>query len=153
MSDDSLISPYRSKWNGPGFWSPGLEKQGGTVILVRENSYFEIKKWQRHSSGRIVSVLASLGELNFNLVNIYAPTNLTEGDAFMRIYWSFSSQMLWKLLLVILIALKTSWINTAGFFLKQNIWLIFTRTSNWLTSGENCMAVKMNVPGLTQINL
>ena len=71
-----------------------MGKQGGTVILVRENSDFEIKKWQRHSSGCILSILASLGELNFNLVNIYDPTNLTEGDAFMRIYRSFSSQML-----------------------------------------------------------
>ena len=54
-----------------GFWSPALGKQGGTIILVRENSDFEIKKWQQDSSGRIVSILASLGELNFDLVNIY----------------------------------------------------------------------------------
>ena len=82
LVNDSLISAFRSKWNGPSFWSPALGKQGGTVILVRENSDFEIKKWQRDSSGRIVSILASLGELNFNLVNIYAPTNLTERKCF-----------------------------------------------------------------------
>lgn len=28
MSDDSLISAYRSKWNDPGFLSPALGKQG-----------------------------------------------------------------------------------------------------------------------------
>ena len=39
-------------------------------------------KWQRDSSGRIVSILASLGELNFNLVSIYAPTNLTQRKCF-----------------------------------------------------------------------
>lgn len=66
-----------------------MGKQGGTVILVRENSDFEIKKWQQDSSGRIVSILASLGELNFDLVNIYAPTNMTGRDAFMRIYRIF----------------------------------------------------------------
>ncbi|CAH3027963.1 unnamed protein product [Porites evermanni] len=78
LVSDSLISAFHSKWKGPSFWSPALGKQGGTVILVRENSCFEIKKWQRDSSGRIVSILASLGELNFNLVIIYAPTNLIE---------------------------------------------------------------------------
>ena len=79
---DSLISTFRSKWKGSSFWSPALGKQGGTVILVPENSDFEIKKWQRDSSGRIVSILASLGDLNFNIVNIYAPTNLTERKCF-----------------------------------------------------------------------
>ena len=79
--NDSLISAFRSKWNGPSFWSPTLGKQGGTVILVRENSDFEINKWQR-SSGCIVSILASLGELNFNLVSIYAPTNSTGRKCF-----------------------------------------------------------------------
>ena len=79
--NDSLISAFRSKWTSPSFWSPALGKQGGTVILVRENSDFEINKWQR-SSGCIVSILASLGELNFNLVSIYAPTNSTGRKCF-----------------------------------------------------------------------
>ena len=79
---DSLISTFRSKWKGSSFSSPALGKQGGTAILVRENSDFEIKKWQRDSSGRIVSIVASLGGLNFNIVNIYAPTNLTEQKCF-----------------------------------------------------------------------
>ena len=82
LVSDSLISTFRSKWKGSSFWSPALGKQGGTVILVPENSDFEIKKWQRDSSGRIVSILASLGDFNFNIVNIYAPTNLTERKCF-----------------------------------------------------------------------
>ena len=82
LVSDSLISTFRSKWKGSSFWSQALGKQGGTVILVPKNSDFEIKKWQRDSSGRIVGILASLGDLNFNVVNIYAPTNLTERKCF-----------------------------------------------------------------------
>ena len=82
LVSDSLISTFRSKWKGSSFWSPALGKQGGTVIPVPENSDFEIKKWQRDSSGRIVSILASLADINFNIVNIYAPTNLTERKCF-----------------------------------------------------------------------
>lgn len=76
---DFLISAFCSKGKGPSFWSPALGKPGGTVILVLKNSDFEIiiKRWQQDSSGHIVSILAGLSELNFNLVNIYAPTNLT----------------------------------------------------------------------------
>ena len=74
-----FISAFCSKGKGRSFWSPALGKPGGTVILVLENSDFEIiiKKWQQDSSGHTVSILAGLGELNFNLVNIYAPMNLT----------------------------------------------------------------------------
>ena len=36
----------------------------------------------RDSSGRIVSVLARLGDQRYNFVNIYAPTNPTEGRSF-----------------------------------------------------------------------
>ena len=119
-NDDSLTSAFRSKWNDPGFLSPALGKQGGTVILVRENSNFEIKKWQRDSSGRIVSILASLGELNFNLVNIYAPTNLTEGDAFMRIYRFFFFPNALKII-VDLNCVENALDKHGGVFPKQNI--------------------------------
>ena len=78
LVSDSLTSAFHSKWNGPSFCSPALGKQGRTVILVCENSDFEIKKWQQDSSGSIVNILAGLGELHLNLVDIYAPTNLTE---------------------------------------------------------------------------
>ena len=67
-----------------GFCSPALGKQGRTIILVHERSDFEIKKWQRDSSGGTVNILVGLGELNFNLVNIYAPTNLTERKCFYK---------------------------------------------------------------------
>ena len=42
LVSDFLISAFCSKWKGPSFWSPALGKQGGPVILVRENTDFQI---------------------------------------------------------------------------------------------------------------
>ena len=70
------------QWSGPSFWSPALGKQGGVVVLVKENSCFEVLNWQKDSSGRIVSLLVKVDDALFNLVNIYAPTNPTERKDF-----------------------------------------------------------------------
>ena len=36
----------------------------------------------RNSSGRILSLLVSLADMRFNLINAYAPTNVNEGKVF-----------------------------------------------------------------------
>ena len=118
---NSLISACHSKWKGPSFCSLALGKQGGTVILVCENSDFEIKKWQQDSSGGIINILPGLGELHFNLVNIYAPTNLTERICLYKSLHDFFFPNALKIIVVILIALKALWTNTVGFFRKPKI--------------------------------
>ena len=70
------------KWRGKSFWSPALGKQRGVAVLVSENTNFELSQWMRDSSGRIVSVLACLGDQRYNFVNIYPPTNPTERHSF-----------------------------------------------------------------------
>ena len=126
---NSLISAFHSKWKGPSFCSPALGKQGGTVILLPENSDFEIKKWQRHSSGGIVNILAGLGELHFNLVNIYAPTNLTERKC---LYKNLHDFFFPNALKVVgdFNCVESALDNTVGFFCKPKILPIFARTSN-----------------------
>ena len=74
----AAIESLTAKWGGKSFWSPALGKQGGVVTLVSENSIFEVSQWMRDSSGRVVSILALLGDQRYNYVNIYAPTNPTE---------------------------------------------------------------------------
>lgn len=74
----AAIDSLTAKWRGKSFWSPALGKQGGVAILVSENSNFELSQWMRDSSGRIISVLARLGDQRYNFVNVYTPTNLTE---------------------------------------------------------------------------
>ena len=51
-------------------------------ILIRDNFDGKVSSWLKDSSGRIVSVLIEFSHLHINLVNIYAPTNLTEHKAF-----------------------------------------------------------------------
>ena len=82
VSRPEIIESLRSKWLGKSFWSPALGKQGGVAILVSPKTDFDVLQWKKDTSGRVLSVLARAGEINFNLVNIYAPTNPTERKRF-----------------------------------------------------------------------
>ena len=42
----------------------------------------DIGTWKRDSEGRVISVLVSFGNFNYNLVNVYAPTNRSERSTF-----------------------------------------------------------------------
>ena len=42
----------------------------------------DISSWKKDSDGRVVSVLVSLGNVNCNLISIYAPTNRLDRSAF-----------------------------------------------------------------------
>ena len=66
----------------PEFWSPAIGKQGGVGILISSNFDGNVLSWVKDSSGRVVSVLIEFAGFRVNLVNIYAPTNLTERKAF-----------------------------------------------------------------------
>ena len=60
-----VIDSLWSKWPGKSFWSPALGKQ-----------------WKKDTSGRVLSVLARAGDINYYFVNIYALTNLSERKRF-----------------------------------------------------------------------
>ena len=45
--------------------------------------------WKRDSNGRVVSLLIRIDEVDFNLVNIYAPTNLTDRKSFFETIHEF----------------------------------------------------------------
>ena len=77
-----VIESLRSEWPGKSFWSPALGKQGGVAILVSPKTKFEILQWKKDTSGRVLSVLARVGDINYNFVNIYAPSNQTERKRF-----------------------------------------------------------------------
>ena len=81
-SRDTVIADLRNTWPGKSFWSPALGKQGGVAVLVAEKTDFEIKQWKKDSSGRIISLLACLGSLRYNFINVYAPTNPRERKSF-----------------------------------------------------------------------
>ena len=76
------IKSLQAQWSGQSFWAPALGKQGGVAILVPENSRSEVLNWQKESTGQIISLLFKIGELRFNLINFYAPTNPSERKGF-----------------------------------------------------------------------
>jgi len=81
------IDSLRSKWSGKSFWSPALGKQGGVAILVSPTTDFDVLQWKEDTSGRMLTVMARAGKINYNFVNIYAPTNTSERKRFFRNYY------------------------------------------------------------------
>ena len=89
VGSDAKIDLFSRKWPGRSFWSPAMGKQGGTAILISESCDFKVLSWKRDSNGRVVSLLIRIDEVDFNLVNIYAPTNLTDRKSFFETIHEF----------------------------------------------------------------
>lgn len=81
-SDHQFFTSLASRWRGPCFWSPSIGRQGSSLILISETFNNSVISWRKDFNGRIVSILVSLGSFKLNLINIYAPTNLTERKIF-----------------------------------------------------------------------
>ena len=82
ISDQKSIASLSSRWGGKSFWSPAIGKQGGVLVLINDRFDCEVLSWKRDSSGRLVSLLIAVDRSKFNLVCVYAPTNLTERREF-----------------------------------------------------------------------
>ena len=82
ISDKKSISSLSSRWGGKSFWSPAIGKQGGFLVLINDRFDCEVLSWKRDSSARLVSLLIAVDRSKFNLVCVYAPTNLTERREF-----------------------------------------------------------------------
>ena len=64
------------------FWYPASSRQGGVVTLISSKCSDEIVSWKKDSHCRIVSISIRSNDVDVNLVNIYAPTNLAERKIF-----------------------------------------------------------------------
>lgn len=84
ISDENVFESLASRWSGPCFWSPAIGKQGGVLVFVSENFEGKITTWRRDSNGRVLSLLVSHMGINYNLVNIYAPTDASARADFFR---------------------------------------------------------------------
>ena len=89
ISNPSVFNTFADAWRGPCFWSPTIGKQAGVLVCVNESFHGTIQTWKRDTSGRIVSLLLDLDGFNVNLLNIYAPTNLTERKVFFETLHQF----------------------------------------------------------------
>lgn len=84
ISDENSISSLSSLWAGDSYWSPALGRQGGVLVLISKNFDGQVISWQKDSDGRVLSLLVRYGNVNFNLVNIYAPTVITDRKYFFQ---------------------------------------------------------------------
>ena len=82
MSNPSFFRCFAEKWRGSCFWSPALGQQGGVMTCFSDSFDYEFVQWKRDTSGRVVSVAIKVNNYCINIVNIYAPTNLTERKVF-----------------------------------------------------------------------
>ena len=82
ISDLSVFRSFAKKWRGSCFWSPAFGKQGGVLTCLSDSFDYEVVQWKRDTSGRVVSVVIKINDYSINIVNIYAPTDLTERKVF-----------------------------------------------------------------------
>ena len=82
ISDSSVFRSFTEKWQGSCFWSPAFGKQGSVLTFFSDSFDYEVVQWKRDTSGRVVSVVIKVNNYFINIVNIYAPTNLTERKVF-----------------------------------------------------------------------
>ena len=82
ISSESTLKSLSRRWPGRSFWSPASGRQGGVVTLISSRCSDEMISWKKDSHGRIVSLLVRSNDVDVNLVNIYAPTNLAERKTF-----------------------------------------------------------------------
>ena len=52
------------------------------MTCLSDSFDYEVVQWKRDTSGRVVSVVIKINDYSINIVNIYAPTNLTERKVF-----------------------------------------------------------------------
>ena len=82
ISNSAVFTTFADAWRGPCFWSPAIGKQAGVLVCISESFPGTVKTWRKDTSGRIVSLLLDFGGFDINLLNIYAPTSLTERKVF-----------------------------------------------------------------------
>ena len=82
ISNANSIKSLSSARRGSSFWSPAIGRQGGVAVFVAKDFNGEIISWRKDTSGRVLSIQIRLNQVNFNCVNIYAPTNPSERNFF-----------------------------------------------------------------------
>ena len=108
ISDQKSIASLSSHWGGKSFWSPAIGKQGGVLVLINDRFDCEVLSWKSDSSGRLVSLLIAVDRSKFNLVCVYAPTNLTERREFFLSYTNFLFRrrvLFWEVISIVMTAL------------------------------------------------
>ena len=82
VSSDQNLKIFSRRWLGRSYWNPAIGRQGGVAVLVSPKCMDEIVSWKKDSNGHVLSILIRVDGADLNVVNIYAPTNLTDRKSF-----------------------------------------------------------------------
>ena len=66
------------------YWSFGSNNSRGVAILIFENFDFTMKKFQRDSDGRVISVDIHFNSIDLKIVSIYCPNDKSERNIFLK---------------------------------------------------------------------
>ena len=81
----SEIEPIiNSEWKGKVFYSHGSNRARGVAILVKENADISVNGTCADSSGRLLLLKSAKSNVNYCLINLYAPTEKKYKDAFFK---------------------------------------------------------------------
>lgn len=76
-------------WNGKCFWSFGTSNSASVAVFFSPRFPGEIVRYLFDSNGRILSLLIDFQNYRFNLVNVYAPTAVSERKSFFSCLYDF----------------------------------------------------------------
>ena len=82
ISDPVAFNSLVADWSGPSFWSPAVGKQAGVIVLISDRFDGQVLSWRRDHDGRVLSLLVEYNNRKFNIINVYAPTLLTDRKVF-----------------------------------------------------------------------
>ena len=71
-----------SQWNKSLFFSHGIKRARGVLVLVQQNLDFQLKNLYTDTNGHLILLEATIQDVPFFLCNIYWPNNLTDQISF-----------------------------------------------------------------------
>ena len=82
ISDPNFYLSLSRRWSGRWFCSPAIGMRGWVITFISDRFNCEVISWRKVYNGRILSILLLCDNSKIYIVNIYAPTNLSERKAF-----------------------------------------------------------------------
>lgn len=93
VSNKILADRIANLWKGTCLWSFGTNKSSGTAIFFSPKFSGRILRFLHDSDGRILSALIEINSCKLNLINLYAPNDISDRKAFFeRLHDFFLSQ-------------------------------------------------------------
>ena len=144
-----LEDKVASEWNGPCYFTNGSNHSKGVSIMIRKNVPLEIVNVYTKDDGRTIALRLVYQNTCYLLLNVYAPTKLSDKSAFFKnlLDWFNNIKKIGDLLICggDWNTTQTSSLDTRGASheISENL---FKRV-NWLMFGEKCTPQRNNLLG------